>query len=790
MPSDITDMRNISFKDEQFYFCSSVVVGQETVPAGGGDIGIYGHGPATGSDLVIYEETVAEDTEASEEEAAAEETGTEEETTASEPTSAPEADVLPMPVPEEEYTYDVYATRIFKVNLDGSGLEQLPDYASPEVPEGAMGSVDISAMSIDGEGNIWVIEQGSFYHYDEQGNYIDDGRTIGLRKLGSTGAELSKIDLSGLLSEEEYFYVSGLALDVENNIYFSDGNQKVYVYTSAGAQKCKLELDSWVNSMVILSNGTVAAMTYENENNVLKPIDAAAGVWKDGIKLPMQVYNAYTGAGDYLVFYSDGNNLYGLKEGQEEPEKLFNWINCDIDGSSVNSLSVLPDGRFACLTYSYNYEGSSGMEMAVLTKTDASLIPEKTYLSMATFYMDYTLRAKVIEFNKTNGKYRIEVTDYSEYNTEDDYQAGLIKLSTEIISGKVPDLICTSQQLPMHQYIAKGLLEDLYPYIDNDPELGRDKLVQEVFKALENDGKLYEICSNFSIYTVVGDPNRIGSEPGWTLDEMNQILGDAPEGTTAFVPYIVRNDILQTSFTMNMEEYVNWNTGECKFDSPGFIKLLEFAKTFPETFEWEEGKYIDEMQMIQTGELLMHIMYMYDFNEYQMYKAMFGGNIVFKGFPCESKNGNAYMVNAGLAMSSQCKNKDGAWEFMRLLLTEDYQQQYMYWGFPTNKAVFDEKVKEAMTPYTYIDENGVEVEEPKNSWYMGDTPIEVYAMTQAELDQFMELLRNTDRVMNYDTSIMDIINTETGAFFAGQKTAADVARIIQSRVGTYVNEQR
>ncbi len=95
-----------------------------------------------------------------------------------------------------------------------------------------------------------------------------------------------------------------------------------------------------------------------------------------------------------------------------------------------------------------------------------------------------------------------------------------------------------------------------------------------------------------------------------------------------------------------------------------------------------------------------------------------------------------------------------------------------------------------MTPYTYIDENGVEVEEPKNSWYMGDTPIEVYAMTQAELAQFMELLRNTDRVMNYDTSIMDIINTETGAFFAGQKTAADVARIIQSRVGTYVNEQR
>ncbi len=82
---------------------------------------------------------------------------------------------------------------------------------------------------------------------------------------------------------------------------------------------------------------------------------------------------------------------------------------------------------------------------------------------------------------------------------------------------------------------------------------------------------------------------------------------------------------------------MDWYTGECKFESPGFTKLLEFVNSFPETYDWEKEEYIDEMQMIQNGDLLLHMMYMYDFNDYQIYKAMFGGNLVFKGFPCDSR---------------------------------------------------------------------------------------------------------------------------------------------------------
>lgn len=41
-----------------------------------------------------------------------------------------------------------------------------------------------------------------------------------------------------------------------------------------------------------------------------------------------------------------------------------------------------------------------------------------------------------------------------------------------------------------------------------------------------------------------------------------------------------------------------------------------------------------------------------------------------------------------------------------------------------------------------------------------------------------------------DQNIANIINEESGAFFAGQKSAEETARIIQNRVSVYIGEIR
>lgn len=110
-------------------------------------------------------------------------------------------------------------------------------------------------------------------------------------------------------------------------------------------------------------------------------------------------------------------------------------------------------------------------ELAILTETDVSVLKDKTILTYATQYLDYDERNKIIDFNKKSTKYRIEIKDYSEFNTAEDYQAGLTKLNTEIAAGNVPDLLNVSG-LPIQQYGAKGLLEDLWPFIEQDPRSG------------------------------------------------------------------------------------------------------------------------------------------------------------------------------------------------------------------------------------------------------------------------------------------------------------------------------
>ncbi|MCD7787127.1 MAG: hypothetical protein LUG87_05530, partial [Oscillospiraceae bacterium] len=65
-----------------------------------------------------------------------------------------------------------------------------------------------------------------------------------------------------------------------------------------------------------------------------------------------------------------------------------------------------------------------------------------------------------------------------------------------------------------------------------------------------------------------------------------------------------------------------------------------------------------------------------------------------------------------------------------------------------------------------------------------------YTLTQAQADQLLALIEATDRIYEYDSTIYDVVSEECAAFFAGDKTAEETAKLVQSRLNIYVNEQR
>ena len=721
---------------------------------------------------------------------------------------------------------------ILRLSVDGGEPEPLENFKIDAAPEGYDQSyVYLSGIRAGADGSIWVEESLSAYSYDlpedfdpETGNIWEYDMLDSIEKnyhiqLDSTGAEITRVDVSGLQEKAgiESMYSGGTLFDPKGNIYVSTDGKIVVLDSSLNVLFSVEDENFWGGELTLLSDGSVGTSITVRDavNNTytrqLRTIDPAAKDWGKSYELPRDAYDTYSGTGEYLYYYMRGETLYGRKAEAEEgaeDDKLLNLLDADISADQINFITFLEDGRAVIMAEAYGSTTGRRETLAVLTPTPRSELPEKTTLTYATMYLSQDERNRIVDFNRSGVPYRIEVHDYSEYSTEEDYQAGIKKLNTEILAGKVPDIINT-ESLPLRQYGAKGILEDLWPFIENDQGIGgREGLMDRVFTAAEQDGKLYQIFDAFSIATVTGSPSVVGDRTSWTLQDLQDALAKMPEGCAVFNEYNTKSNILTLVMSMNLDSFLNWDTGECRFDSEEFKALLAFCDNFPLEYDWESsqsGDY-DEPTRIAEGRQMLVTEHISDFKSIQMQKAIFGGDITYIGFPVEDGGvGSSFSVNSGLAMSASCADKEGAWTYMRQLLLPQYagNENASHWGghngFPSNKADFQWMAEQSMIPDGYktdedgnqiLDEDGNPIEESHSSWGINNFTIDVFATKQEEYDQIMDLYNQVDRMSGSDDNVYDIVTEVSGSYFAGDRSLDDAASLIQNKVTTYVNESR
>ena len=723
-----------------------------------------------------------------------------------------------------------YTTGIYRIPLDGGEPVKLENFESTPIPEGVEGSSNISNIRGGEDGTLWVTEDVYTTTFelpadfdpntDDKWNYPSESTNSQiLRQLDSTGNELSRIDTSGMQEKLGADYINSMVMDPEGYFYTTvqtfgetTSENKVVVLDKDQNVLFTIEEENLWGQLTLLGDGTVGMSYWREEDGqsgqVLRTIDKAAKGWGAEYPLPPNGGNIYTGSQKYIFYYDNGDSLYGFNKETKAGEKILSWSAANINKDELMFFTFLEDGRIVAMTRSWGMNGNDmTMELAILTETDASVLKDKVTLTYATQYLGCDERNKIIDFNKSSDKYRIEIKDYSEFNTAEDYKAGLTKLNTEIAAGNVPDILNVSG-LPIQQYGAKGLLEDLWPYIDNDPDLGRDAIMENVFKAAEQDGKLYQVFSTFSIQTVVGATKVVGDRMSWTLDDLQAALATMPEGCTIFGEGDTKAGMLSNVLAQNMDAFVDWSTGQCSFDSEDFISLLEFCNSFPLEYDWNNvdwEEYEDDNTRVMNGKQMLLNAYLYDIGDsLQMYEVVFGGDYSFIGLPQEDGSvGSSFSLGNGIAMSSTCKDKEGAWSFMREYLMPQYadmDENMMVGGMnlSTNKADFEKMVERAMKKEYQLDENGNQVldengqpiEVPKYTYGFNDLTVEVYATTQEQYDQFMALYNAIDSISTYDENIYKIVNEVAGGYFNGDKTVQDTAKQIQDRVTLYVNEQR
>lgn len=63
-------------------------------------------------------------------------------------------------------------------------------------------------------------------------------------------------------------------------------------------------------------------------------------------------------------------------------------------------------------------------------------------------------------------------------------------------------------------------------------------------------------------------------------------------------------------------------------------------------------------------------------------------------------------------------------------------------------------------------------------------------LSQEQIDEVVSFILSIDKCYYYNESIINIVNEEMDAYFTGQKSAQEVAKIIQNRAQIYVDENR
>lgn len=206
-------------------------------------------------------------------------------------------------------------------------------------------------------------------------------------------------------------------------------------------------------------------------------------------------------------------------------------------------------------------------------KEKADNVTPKEEITYGTMALDWDVKRMIIDFNKSNEKYRIVV---KEYGTED-YQTGRTQFNADLTTKNCPDLVELSA-LNYTQYASKGIFEDLYPYMDQSG-LKKEDFLENVLKAYEVDRKLYAVVPGFYVTTTMAKQSMVGDITGWTLAEMLDFVERIdPEN---IFDGGARESIFYYFIYNNIDEFIDWETGKCFFDGEDFIRTLEFAAKFP-----------------------------------------------------------------------------------------------------------------------------------------------------------------------------------------------------------------
>lgn len=335
-------------------------------------------------------------------------------------------------------------------------------------------------------------------------------------------------------------------------------------------------------------------------------------------------------------------------------------------------------------------------------------------------------------------------------------------------------------------YIEKGVLEDLTPYIERDlcPE---DYLESSLF-AYAREGKVYALESGFCLAFSVGSKDIFGNMEGWTFAEMQKILQDNPHIS------VYNNDYSVDGVGSSLSDYLSYgNPDYTDFDT--LRRCIEFDKN--RRIRLAEGE-----KVILGENVLVENITLSNALEWADYEILYEKELAPVGYVDELNTG-IFHNGFGWSINAASKQKEGAWEFLKFLLSEEFQREYNTSQFSPLKCLLEEQFDYYSTP---IDSSYYDMEKDETVTYQGHLlpkssneywrqhqywkDIYIECLTEEQIRQVRQLIDRSRPVSStHNATLNALILEEADAYFKNTRSLEDVMKNIENRVTLYLEEQ-
>ena len=631
---------------------------------------------------------------------------------------------------------------------------------------------------------------GSVYFIDNLSDYQNNEFSNSLVHISADGKELARTDLGeatvfGMVCMNDGSVV--VRYESELQIYDADCNKKKSIPNTNASQ-------NW-SDIVVNGNDLLLFMTGGENGISVHKVDIANGTI--GASIPYSPKQGTVTSGDGYDFYliSTGNGVSGVNLSQNSITDVFNFMDSDLQ--DTDSLTVrMFDAEHALVLTDSTVENPY---VAVFKKVPPSEIPDKEYLTLGGFYISSDTKKIISKFNSENSKYKIRVIDYSEYNTADNnYEGGNKVFQGDAATGNIPDIIMTDSLPNVEAYINKNMFTDLTPLMEK-AGLNKSDYLENIIAAGSKDDKLYILVPFYYIQGFVMKKEYVNANNSISIDDYMQLEKKFNIAGKSMY-YLPKSSIIEYALSYNTSDYLDVKTGKCNFNSDDFKKVLTLANEFPNDADLEKTFAGTEyLGAFARDEMLITPLGMGSFREtYRQEQNVFGEEAAFIGFP--NADGDSKPVIApsiAVAISSKSSNKEGAFEFVKMLLSEDFQTEIDNGvsgnkGLPVLKTAFEAMGETAKEPFARKNESGEwEPVDPEfNVYEIGGKQFTYKEITQEHLDYLKGVAKSATELRFKEAKILNLINEEAAAYFAGQKSVDDVTNIIQSRVSIYVKENQ